>query len=240
MNAELDRSAPAYKEDFAYSLDNRLILNWYPRRVLRLASGDSMLDLGLGHGFTVQQFSKRFERYTVIDGSPEIIRQFRENHPDVRVDIRPGFFEDFHTEDRFDNIVMGFVLEHVDDPAAILRRYRRYLKPGGSFFVSVPNAEALNKRFGYAAGMIDDLTRLSPADELLGHQRLFTVASLRATVEGENFRVQALEGLFLKPITTQQIQTLQLSEPILQAMLEVGVGYPELCVGILAQLVLLP
>jgi 2-polyprenyl-3-methyl-5-hydroxy-6-metoxy-1,4-benzoquinol methylase len=236
MNSELDRCAPAYQEDFAYSLDNRLILNWYPRRVLRLASGDSMLDLGLGHGFTVRQFSERFERYTVIDGSPEIIRQFREKYPDVRVDIRPGSFEDFHTEEKFDNIVMGFVLEHVDNPAAILRRFRRYLKPGGSIFVSVPNAEALNKRLGYAAGMIDSLMRLSPADELLGHQRLFTVASLSAMVELENFNVKGLEGLFLKPITTRQIQTLQLSEPILQAMLEVGVGYPELCVGILMQL----
>ena len=236
MNIELDRCAPAYQEDFAYSLDNRLILNWYPRRVLRLAGGDSMLDLGLGHGFTVRQFSERFERYTIIDGSSEIIRQFRENYPDVRVDIRLASFEDFHTEEQFDNIVMGFVLEHVDDPAAILRRFRSYLKPGGSIFVSVPNAEALNKRFGYAAGLIDDLTRLSPADELLGHQRLFTVASMRELAEQEKYRVKIVEGIFLKPITTAQIQTLHLSEPILNAMLEVGVSYPELCVGILMQL----
>jgi len=236
MNTELDRCAPAYQEDFAYSLDNRLILNWYPGRVLRLSSGSSMLDLGLGHGYTVQQFSESFERYVVVDGSPQIIRQFREKFPHLRVEIQLGSFEDFHTEERFDNIVMGFILEHVDDPSTILRRYRQYLKPGGSLFVSVPNAEALNKRFGYAAGLIDSLTRLSPADLMLGHQRLFTVASLRELVEQEKYSVKTVEGIFLKPITTGQIQTLRLSEPILNAMLEVGVGYPELCVGLLMQL----
>ena len=66
MSTKLDRCVTAYQEQFAYSLDNRLMLNWYPHRVLRLSSGDSMLEFGLGHGYTAECFSQRFDRYVVI------------------------------------------------------------------------------------------------------------------------------------------------------------------------------
>ena len=232
----LDDFKDAYKADFPYALDNRLILNWYPQRVIRAARGGSLLELGLGHGYSTRAFSTHFQRHVVIDGSPEVIRQFRENFPDVHVEIQEAYFEQFDTTEKFDVVVMGFVLEHVDDPALILRAYKRFLKPGGSVFVAVPNCQALNKRFGYAAGLIPDVTHLSAADDALGHHRLFTVESLHSLVMDAGYRAKLTEGIFLKPITTQQIRELQLSEAILNAMLVVGVEYPELCVGILMQL----
>ena len=70
----------------------------------------------------------------------------------------------------------------------------------------------------------------------LGHKRLCTLATLPEMVEREGYRPGTVEGIFLKPITTQQIQMLGLAEDILQAMLKVGVAYPELCVGILIKL----
>jgi 2-polyprenyl-3-methyl-5-hydroxy-6-metoxy-1,4-benzoquinol methylase len=130
---------------------------------------------------------------------------------------------------------MGFVMEHVDDPYFILARFKQYLKPEGSIFITVPNSRALNKRIGFEAGMIDDYDALSDADHALGHKRLFTVDSLKTLIESANCVVMRMEGLFLKPITTGQIRELGLSKEILQAMLRVGIDYPELCVGILAE-----
>src|SRR5580700_7638276 len=83
----LDDSVRAYQNDFPYALDNRLILNWYPHRIIRLAKGRSMLELGLGHGYSSLIFSRHFPVYTVIEGSNAVILQFRESHPDVSVDI---------------------------------------------------------------------------------------------------------------------------------------------------------
>jgi 2-polyprenyl-3-methyl-5-hydroxy-6-metoxy-1,4-benzoquinol methylase len=232
----LDHSVPAYQDDFAYALDNRLMLNWYPRRIIRLAQGRSLLELGLGHGYSSLIFSRHFPVYTVIEGSNAVIRQFRESHPDASVDVRCAYFEDFVPEKRYDHIVMGFILEHVDDPGRILRRYREFLAPQGSLFVAVPNCAALNKRFGHAAGLVDNLETLSDADRLLGHQRLFTLESLRELCRAEGFSIGSVEGIFLKPIATSQILDLKLSEQILEAMLKVGVDYPELSVGILMEL----
>ena len=232
----LDESIIAYQDDFAYALDNRLILNWYPHRVTRRAKGKSMLELGLGHGYSSLLFSRHFPVHTVIDGSNAVIRRFQESHPSAAVDIRCAYFEEFVPDIRYENIVMGFILEHVGDAGLILRRYREFLVPGGSLFVAVPNCEALNKRLGYCAGLIDSLEALSDADRLLGHQRLFTVRSLKELCQKEGFSIGSIEGIFLKPMTTQQMLDLKLSEAILQAMLQVGVDYPELSVGILMEL----
>jgi 2-polyprenyl-3-methyl-5-hydroxy-6-metoxy-1,4-benzoquinol methylase len=130
---------------------------------------------------------------------------------------------------------MGFVLEHVDKPTLIISKYIKYLKPGASLFITVPNSEALNRRFGYEAGLLKDLDQLSEADIQLGHKRYFNKNSLEALVKQCGLTVKTFEGLFLKPITTNQIQTLNLSEKILKAMLKVGVHYPELCTGVLME-----
>lgn len=240
MTNSLDALAGAYGSDFPYALDNDLMLNWYPQRVAALARGTSLLELGLGHGLSTRRFAAQFPRHVVVEGSAAMIDRFRSQGDIGSVDVVQAMFEEFTTTERFDVIVMGFVLEHVADPGAILRRFRDFLAPRGSLFVTVPNAESLHRRLGYEAGLLDDLMALGDADRQLGHQRLYTVASLRGAVEDAGYGVKAVEGLLLKPITTAQIKTLHLPDPVLQAMLKVGVAYPELSAGILLQAGLSP
>ena len=235
MTNYLDKFADAYQND-PYAIDNRLILNWYPERILKLAQGDSLLELGLGHGYTSLKFNKKFTRHVVIEGSEEIITQFNQKVGPNKIEIIRTYFEDYETEEKFDLIVMGFVLEHVEDPSLVLQKFKQFLNSNGSIFITVPNYEALNKRLGYEAGLIKNIEELSQADLKQGHRRLFTVESLKSLVTSNGFSVKTVEGLFLKPITTQQIIKLNLSEEILQAMLKVGVNYPELCVGILMEI----
>jgi len=234
MMDTLDQCHDAYDKNFP--LDNRLTLEWYPQRVKQHCSGVSLLELGLGHGYSTAFFADAFPRYVVIEGSAEMIKRFRRNYPQVHVDLVEGFFEDFSTDEKFDVINMGFVLEHVEDPDLILRRYRKFLSPGGSIFVAVPNCEALHRRFGHAAGLLPDMTTLSPADLEFGHRRYFSLASLSALVTGAGYRIVKSEGLFLKPLTTGQLSALELPESVFQAMMAVGVDYPELANSILMQI----
>ena len=233
MNLTIDQKTEAY--DRSYVLDNRLTLRWYPERVGALARAGSMLELGLGHGYSTEYFARVFQRYQVVEASLEMIDRFREHFSTLDVDIVQGYFEDFETEERFDAIGMGFILEHVDDPAAIIRRYAELLSSDGSIFIAVPNAESLHRRLGHAAGLLPDICALSSADLEFGHKRYFTLESLLAMVQGEGLEVRKVEGLLLKPITTPQMLDLNLSEPILQALLKVGVDYPELCNSLLIQ-----
>jgi SAM-dependent methyltransferase len=232
----LDSHIAAYQPDFAHDLDNRLILADYPLRVLKLCPRhDSLLELGLGHGTATRIFADHVKHHVVIDGSPAIIQKFRSENPGfLKVDLVESWFETFDTDERFDLICMGFVLEHVVNPNILLERYKRFLKSGGSLAVSVPNGEALHRRIGNAAGILPDIMALGTGDEALGHKRVYSVVVLERLLEECGYRLRAMEGLFLKPITTKQLLTLDLPESILRAMMTVGRGYPELCAGLLA------
>jgi SAM-dependent methyltransferase len=231
MAGNLEQNIEAY--DRHHVLDNRLTLEWYPRRVVAMAQTGSMLELGLGHGYSARYFADAFDRYTVLEGSREMIEKFRASNSIDNIDIQVGYFEDFETHEKFDAIGMGFVLEHVNDPSLVVRRFSKFLAPNGMMFIAVPNAESLHRRFGHEAGLLPDLRALSEADRDFGHQRYYTCASLRQTIENEGLKVRKVEGLLLKPFTTDQIMRLNLSEPVLQALLKVGVDYPELCNSIL-------
>lgn len=235
----LDNYSNAYGTDFTYSLDNELILNWYPKRILEKVTGDSILELGLGHGYTSIIFSNSFKRHVVIDGSQEIISDFKKKYEEAdKMNIIYNYFEEFETKEKFDVIVMGFILEHVDDPDLILKKYKSFLKPNGKIFIAVPNSDALNKRIGFEAGILDSMSKLSNADLLLGHQRIYNLNSLKALCTRNNYIINRVEGIFLKPITTQQIKDLKMSDEIIQAMLKVGIDYPELCVAMLMEVTL--
>jgi hypothetical protein len=116
----------------------------------------------------------------------------------------------------------------VDDPALVLGRYAGFLRPGGRLVVVVPNALSLHRRFGHAAGLLLDPYALSPQDLELGHKRYFDPASIRGLVERAGLRVLRCEGVFLKSLTTSQLQGLGLPEAVWRAFFEVGVAHPEI------------
>jgi len=236
MSNTLDMHLAAYQGDNLYDFDNEILLTWYPKRILQLAGATgTLLELGLGHGHTTNIFANHFEQHVVLEGSPAVIRNFQEKHPKCRAQIVQTYFEEFSTEKRFDAIVMGFVLEHVDDPLKILRHFRQFLAPGGQMFLAVPNAEVMNRRLGHLAGMLPDMSTLSENDHLLGHKRYYTVASLTSELGLAGYKIDGLEGIYLKPFTSRQIVSLQLDRKIITAMCDLGVSYPELSCGILAE-----
>jgi len=236
MMNELDQYNSAYETSFAYEFDNNIMLKWYPERVMQGAKPDqTLLELGIGHGYSSQRFSEFFASHDVIDGSPAVIERFRAAFPDCKAIVHQAYFEEFASDTQYDLIVMGFVLEHVEDPGLILRHFRKFLKPGGKCFVAVPNGETLHRRFGRAANLLSDYFALTAADLALGHRRVYSADSLRAEVESAGYVVERSEGIFLKPLTTSQLVSLNLDEKITRAMCEVGIDYPELCAGLLVE-----
>ncbi|WP_447890201.1 class I SAM-dependent methyltransferase [Pseudomonas hormoni] len=234
MNNKLDTFIEAYGEGFSYAFDNNIMLNWYPQRLMELCANTSkLLELGIGHGFSTNRFSQYFSEHVVIDGSASVIEQFHAQYPDSKVTIVESYFEHFESDSKFDLIIMGFVLEHVDNPQVVLRRFKDFLAPGGRCFVLVPNGESLHRRFGHAAGLLDDMMALGQGDLELGHNRLYSSQSLTEELNQAGYRVVRKEGLFLKPLTTPQLKSLNLNEAIIKAMCTVGIDYPELSCALL-------
>jgi len=237
MEYILDSHVAAYNGQNLYDFDNNIQLNWYPQRILRFTENPkSILELGLGHGFTAAIFSNHFDRHLVLDASPAVIENFKKRFPDCRAEIVATYFEDFVSDEKFDLIVLGFILEHVDNPVEIMTYYRGFLAPRGKMFVTVPNAEVLNRRLGHLAGMLEDMHHLSDHDRMCGHKRYYTVKSLTEEVRRAGCEIERMEGIYLKPFTTLQMISLNFDQKVINALCTVGVDYPELCCGILAEI----
>lgn len=236
MRNELDSHLKAYQGENIYDFDNHILLKWYPERVRKFsADANSLLELGLGHGITATVFGKHFKRHVVVDASSAVIANFRKTYPDSKAEVVESYFENFATDERFDVIVFGFILEHVDDPVLILRHFRQFLRPNGRMFVTVPNAEVLNRRLGHLAGMLPDMTALSDHDRLLGHKRYYTVQTLKQDLERAGYVINRLEGIYLKPLTTTQMLSHNFDQRVIDALCLVAIDYPELSCGLLAE-----
>jgi len=235
MSTFLDEFVESYSNDSKYALDSRLMSSWYPKRVREKAHGSSMLELGIGHGRTVAYFSEVFSNHVVIEGSEEVIRRYKKQFGEENTTIINGFFEDFETKERFDCISMGFVLEHVNHPITILAKFRKLLAPDGVIFIAVPSATSLHRRLGFSAGLLSDMNKLGDGDRKLGHLRYYDINSLREDVASAGLKEQSIEGIFLKPFTTEQIAQLNLDPKILEALMVVGIDFPELCNAVLME-----
>jgi len=236
MKENLDDYFDAYDPGYLYKYDLDIWYRWYTKRIKGILKGDSCLELGIGHGYSSHIFSEFFRTYKVIEGSPKIIEMFKKTFPESHIDIELNYFEQFKTDDTYDAIIMGYILEHVDDPDFILNKYKSFLKPDGSIFVIVPNGSALNRRFGLKAGYIKSLDEISDFDLKFGHKRTFTYESLMELVGHCGLKVIRCEGIFLKPMSTPQLIAAKIPESIIEAMCEVAVDYPELSACILLEL----
>jgi len=242
-NENLDRYFDAYAKDFKFNDENHLMLEWYVARVIQKAieyQSIDLLSLGIGHQTVcrkiIQELESNFAHYLIVEGSKDIIDHFkRSHHLSHKIKVIHSYFENFDTAQKFDLIEMGFILEHVDDPKFVLDHYKKFLKSSGSLLIAVPNARSLHRVIGHKAGMLNDIFQLSPFDLALGHKRYFDINSIERLVIDSGLKIINAEGIYLKPLTTGQMTALHLGPSVMQALLEVGVNYPEICNAMLVE-----
>lgn len=92
-----------------------------------------------------------------------------------------------YKEDQFDVIIMGDVLEHLVDPYLIIRKFKKFLKPGGVLISSIPNVRNLKTfRNIFLRGSV------RYTDEGLfdrTHLRFFTKKDIRDLFSNEGYEV---------------------------------------------------
>jgi len=127
---------------------------------LRPLDDASLLDVGSGHGWFVQEAARQGVRAVGIEPDASVASE-------SAVEVRVGLFPDaVADQEMFDVIAFNDVLEHLGDVRGALVACREHLLPAGMLSVNIPTADGL--AFRIACG----LARLrihGPYDRLWQH-----------------------------------------------------------------------
>lgn len=143
-----------------------------------------VVDIGCGLGELLEQIDPRHERIG-LDPSEKAVETAAERSGAVTVRgvLEPGRFEPASC----DTIIAHHVIEHVDDPVALVRLVHEALRPGGLFVVGTPNfASAAARLFGERFRLLHDPTHVS----------LFTDDSLMRLLRDSGFWIASVEYPF--------------------------------------------
>ncbi|NWK80880.1 bifunctional 2-polyprenyl-6-hydroxyphenol methylase/3-demethylubiquinol 3-O-methyltransferase UbiG [Acinetobacter sp. SwsAc4] len=190
-----------------------------------LKENDSILELGPAEGLMTDLFIKSGFDLTVVEGSEFFSLDLKKRYPNI--EIYNCLFEDFITDKKFDNIILGHVLEHVEDPIFILKHISKFLKVGGKILAAVPNAKSLHRQAAVKMGLLNNENSLNALDLHHGHRRVFCPESFKNVFIESNLNIDLFGGYWLKPLSNKQIDE-SWNIDMLSAFMELGESYPEI------------
>ncbi|MCX8472107.1 MAG: class I SAM-dependent methyltransferase [Sediminibacterium sp.] len=188
-----------------------------------------ILELGPAEGLMTELLLTHTNELTVVDGSSQFCSTLSSKFPQIIVINE--LFENFSTNIKFDNIVLGHVLEHVENPILILERVKEFLKPNGRIFAAVPNAHSLHRQAAVLMGLIKSESEMSELDFHHGHRRIYNPFSFRSDFIQAGFNIYHYGGYWLKPVSNQQIHA-SWNIQMLQAFMKLGERYPDIAAEI--------
>ena len=191
----------------------------------RFILGESILELGPAEGLMTDHLVTLGKRLTAVEGAKLFCENLRRRHPGVNV--VNALFEEFRPAVSYDTVVMGHVLEHVENPTAILTRAKQWLSPGGRVLAAVPNARSLHRQAAVIMGLLPVEEALNPMDTHHGHRRVFSPESFRACFTQAGYQIDIFGGYWLKPVSNAQIEASWTPE-MLNAFMKLGERYPDI------------
>ena len=200
----------------------------------KYCKGNSLLDLGCGEGVITAQLKKNFSRMVGVDGTASQVALGRKKYPFI--EFVHSTIEEFNPKEKFDCILLFFILEHVDSPDSILKFAKKWLKKGGFIHIQVPNKSSINRRIGTKMGLLANESSLHAHDKESGHQRMFDLKSITQLVKRNNLKIIDSGGFFLKNHPNHLMQKLydsniwenkSLKKKYFDALFEIGKEIPE-------------
>ena len=237
MQRNYDRElqdVPGHK--YAYTFDIDVMHPFMLRSFEPFFAGDSVLELGSFRGEFTRRLTGRFTDITCVEASGEAAAALR-TALGSRVRVVQGTFETVALDRAFDNVVMTHVLEHLDDPVAVLARINReWLSPSGRLFLACPNAHAASRQIAVKMGLIPHAAAVTPAEQAHGHRITYSLDTLERDARAAGLTVVHRSGIFFKALANFQwdrlLATDIISPEYLEGCFQLGQIYPDLCSSI--------
>jgi len=202
---------------------DKILGEYMAKEIIKLSKGPIILDLGCGDRAITKKLADNFEKVIGVDGSKTNIEHARKSVKGAT--FYHSLIEDFYTDEEFNTIILGSVLEHVDNPITVLQKTKGWLNEEGYIVIVVPNAFSLHRRIGKMIGILDDLHDFSQLDIKLGHKRVYDMEMLQKNVEASGLKTESSGGIFLKPLPNNEMELW--SKERCDAYYEIGKELPE-------------
>jgi 2-polyprenyl-6-hydroxyphenyl methylase/3-demethylubiquinone-9 3-methyltransferase len=179
---------------------NPLRLEWINARApLR---GKSALDIGCGGGILAESMARKGANVTGIDLSEKAIKvadlHSLETGIAVRYELIAAEALAAREPAQYDVVTCMEMLEHVPDPAAIVKACASLVKPGGKVFFSTINRNP--KAYLFAVIGAEYLLRMLPKGTH-DYAKFITPAELAQYARNAGLQVDALKGMSYNPLT---------------------------------------
>jgi 2-polyprenyl-6-hydroxyphenyl methylase/3-demethylubiquinone-9 3-methyltransferase len=179
---------------------NPLRLEWI--NALAPLAGKHVIDIGCGGGVLSEAMARKGAKVTGIDLSHKALKVADLHSLESGVEVR---YKHIAAEDmaaaepgQYDVVTCMEMLEHVPDPAAIVRAAATLVKPGGHLFFSTLNRNA--KSYLFAVIGAEYVLRMLPRGTH-DYAKFITPAELSQYVRQAELVVDGLKGLSYNPLT---------------------------------------
>jgi len=221
---------------YAYGFDFGVMHPFMIRSFEPFFNAGSLLELGSFKGDFTQRLLPYFEDVTCVEASSEAMEEAKRRVGGSVVFIN-ALFEQVSLPKRYDNIVLTHVLEHLDDPVAVLKRINdEWLTPSGRLFLVCPNANAPSRQIAVKMGLVSHNAAVTPAEAEHGHRCTYSLDTLERDAVAAGLNVVHRSGIFFKALANFQwdrlLQTDIISKEYLEGCYQLGQQYPDLCSSI--------
>jgi len=205
---------PEYGEYFVhYPLKQSTYSSHHMAR-LAMVPGDTILDIGCGRGVFAEQLIAKGCHVTGVDILPPAqVSPALDSYiqADLLHDGMEGVVNRLGSK-KFDRILLLDVIEHLPDPARIVRDCLKLLEPGGQLIISVPNVANISIRLMLMLGQFNYMER-GILDRT--HLRFFTRRTIRELLEAADCSILSHQ---MTVIPLEVLLSISFDNPLMRIM----------------------
>ncbi len=221
---------------YAYNFDFDVMHPFMIKSFLPFFREGNALELGSFKGDFTRRIIPFFKDITCVEASDEAIKIANAEFGS-KIKFVNALFETVSLPLKYDNIILTHVLEHLEDPIAVMRRINNeWLSDNGRFFLVCPNANAPSRQIAVKMGLITHNSAITPAEKEHGHRITYSLDTLERDAKAAGLNVVHRSGIFFKALANFQwdrlLNTDIISKEYLEGCFQLGQIYPDLCSSI--------
>ena len=179
---------------------NPLRLDWIRQHVS--LSGAKVVDIGCGGGILSESMAMANATVTGIDMAqgPLAVARLHQHESEIEVDYRQATAEELAATEpeTYDVVTCLEMLEHVPDPAQVIRSCAELVKPGGHVFFSTINRNF--KSFAFAIVGAEYVLKLLPAGTH-EYEKFIRPSELESWARHSGLSLRDSVGMHYNPLT---------------------------------------